>query len=137
MTRLLRNLGALAAAFLLVSACDETTLMRVSGGDASYDGQWSGRLNFAIGVASCPRRAALTLEIKGGVFSGDVRFAELEPRRIFGKVVEGGAVEGGEIKRGPIPWADVTGTFTKDGEASGRWKTRECEGSWEARKFGG
>jgi len=127
----------LAAGAVLLAGCDETTLMRVSGGDPAYDGRWTGRMAFSIGLASCPRRGALALDLSGGVFSGDVRFPELEARRVMGKVIEGGEVAGGEIKRGPIPWADVTGSFNIDGTASGRWKTRECEGSWEARRVAG
>jgi hypothetical protein len=129
-------LVALAGAALLLAACDETAVMRLTGGDPRYDGQWSGRITFSIGTAACPRRGAIAFEARGGVISGSVRFPELEARRVLGKILEGGVVEGGEIKRGSIPWADLTGTF-QAADASGRWKSRECEGSWEARKLSG
>ena len=136
--RLMRTLPlmALAGAALLLSACDETAVMRLTGGDPRFDGQWAGRITFSIGTADCPRRGSIAFETRGGVMSGSVRFPELEARRVLGKIVEGGMVEGGEIKRGSIPWADLTGEF-QAAEAAGRWKSRECEGSWEARKLSG
>lgn len=129
----IRRLTAIFAVALLLGGCGVPAMLGT--GPNAYDGVWSGRATFALGVADCPRLAGLQAEIRNGVIDGNARWGE-ERGTFRGVIREDGALRSASVRRGQAAFADFEGSF-EENAASGRWTSRHCEGDWELRKVRG
>ena len=122
------------AAMAALPACTEA-VRAIRGSSSAFDGAWVGQLNVVTRTRSCTTtRGGIRVTIDGGVIDGTVRQGDSTP------VFQGLILESGELASARIDarydkdTAELSGRFEGD-QAEGRWKNKECSGTWSLRQI--
>jgi len=120
------------AAVLLTGLAGCNTAGLLSGEPSPYDGIWAGRVLFTYGLADCPRRGAMKVEIRDGLINGELRWQD-GTGDMDGTVADDGTLYGSEMSRKGFDFGDAEGKF-EERTAKGTFSGRKCRGSWELQK---
>lgn len=125
---------SLVGALVALTACADA-VRTLRGASDQFDGAWVGQFQVSSRTRACTlSRGGIRAAINGGVIEATIRQA--------GGVAsfDGFILESGEVASGLIDGefdkddAEVTGSF-RDANGAGRWRSEECDGTWELRRI--